>query len=94
MRGYEMYLTQDDLQRMMDVDIKTVELETLTDLNNITIDTKKSVTEKLSQLASQTDNLFVNRVGEYIVKVSYAKTNMTINDKFKNYISRLAEVNY
>lgn len=89
-----MYLTIEDLQRMSNVDIETVEPETLTDLNNITIDTKKSTSEKLSQFASQTNNIFINKVGDYIVKVSYAKTNMTINDKMKNYISRLAEVNY
>lgn len=89
-----MYLTIEDLQKMRAVDIETVEPESLTDLNDIVIDTGKSVISKLNQFASQTDNLFVNRVGEYIVKVSYADTKLTINDKMKNYISRLAEVNY
>ncbi len=89
-----MHLTKGDLERMQAVDIETVNPEDLTDLNDIIIDTSKSVPEKLRQFAEQTDNLFVNRVGKYVVKVSYADTDVTINDKMKKYIARLAEINY
>lgn len=89
-----MYLTMEDLERMKAVDIETVDRESLTDLNDIVIDTKKSVAAKLSQFASQTDNLFVNKVGDYVVKVTYMDTKFTVNDKMKNHIARLAEINY
>jgi patatin-like phospholipase/acyl hydrolase len=89
-----MELTRENIERMQSVDITTVNPSELTDLNDIVIDTGKSVPEKVRQFAEQTDNLFVNRVGEYVVKVSYAENGVSINDKLRRYIGRLGEVDY
>ncbi|MFP3155000.1 hypothetical protein LQZ18_11380 [Lachnospiraceae bacterium ZAX-1] len=90
----EMELTEKILEQMQSVPIMEVEIGTLTDLNDIHIDTAKPVHQKLAQFAAQTDNVFLNRVGEYVVKVSYADTGQTVNDKMKGYLKRLAEIKY
>ncbi|MFP3155433.1 hypothetical protein LQZ18_13595 [Lachnospiraceae bacterium ZAX-1] len=89
-----MELTEKILEQMQSVPIMEVDIGTLTDLNDIHIDTARPVHQKLVQFADQTDNLFLNRVGDYVVKVSYADTDQTINDKMKGYLKRLAEVKY
>ena len=85
-------LTAEDLQRMQEVDIRTVNIKDLTDLRDINVDTKLPVKEKLRAFAEQSNNLYIHRVGNYVVKVSFQKEGSTINDKMEEYIRRLAEV--
>lgn len=85
-------LTAEDLERMQEVDIRTVNIEDLTDLKDINIDTKLPVKEKLRSFAKQSSNLYIHRVGNFVVKVSFQKEGSTINDKMEEYIRRLAEV--
>ncbi|MDR2888398.1 MAG: hypothetical protein LBV33_00970 [Lachnospiraceae bacterium] len=89
-----MVLTKEKIESMKAVDILTVDPAELTDLNEVVIDTRKNVTDRISQYASQTNNLFINRVGDYVVKVSYANTGVTVNDKLKKHITKLAEIYY
>jgi len=87
-------LTIEDINRMKEVRIEDVSIEKLTDLRDIVIDTSKSVNYKLNQVAAQTDNLYINRFDDYIVKVTYADTNQTIDDRMRSHVSHLAEINY
>ncbi len=87
-------LTIEDINRMKEVRIEDVNIEKLTDLRDIVIDTSKSVNYKLNQVAVQTDNLYINRFDDYIVKVTYADTNQTIDDRMRSHVSHLAEINY
>ncbi len=57
-------LTLEDLKRMQEVDVRTVNIEDLTDLRDIEIDTKLSVEEKLRLFAEQTNNLYIRRIGD------------------------------
>ena len=61
-------LTLEDLKRMQEVDVRTVNIEDLTDLRDIQIDTKLPVEEKLRLFAEQTNNLYIHRIGDYVVK--------------------------
>ena len=83
-------LTNDELKKLAAVDVRTVDITTLTDLRDIEIDTKAPVEKKLASFAGQTNNLYVSRIGDYIVKVRYQKEGQTIDEKMKEYIRRLA----
>lgn len=89
-----MEITVEMLQVMRDTNIEDINIEELTDLRDIEIDSTKPVKDKLRQFASQTANVYVNRFDDYIVKVSYASNNLTINDKMRSYMKRMAEINY
>lgn len=87
-----MELTRERLAEMAAVDIRTVDIDTLTDLRDIEIDTKAPVKKKLAAFAEQTNNVYINRVGNFVVKVSFQESGPTINDKMEEYIRRLCEV--
>lgn len=87
-----MELTAKMLQKMAAVDIRSVDINTLTDLRDIEIDTKKPVPQKLAAFAEQTNNVYVHRIGAYVVKVRFQKEGPTIDDKMEEYLRRLAEL--
>ena len=85
-------LTREELERMADVDVRTVDLSALTDLRDIQIDTSLPVAKKLEAFASQTGNVYINRIGDYVVKVKFQKKGASMEDKMMEYLQRLAEV--
>lgn len=87
-----MELTKEKLQEMAAVDIRSVDINTLIDLRDIVVDTKKPVLEKLASFAGKTNNVYVHRIGNYIVKVRFQKEGPTIDDKMEEYPRRLTEI--
>ena len=87
-----MEITREKLEEMASVDIRSVNINDLTDLRDIVIDTKKPVAQKLASFAAQTNNIYVHRIGDYIVKVRFMKEGPTIDDKMEEYLRRLAEI--
>lgn len=87
-----MELTKERLEEMAAVDVRTVDISTLTDLRNIEIDTSLSVPQKLDAFARQANNIYVNRIGEYVVKVRFQKSGASINEKMAEYLQRLSEI--
>lgn len=85
-------LTDEELDLMASTDIRTVDINTLTDLGDIVIDTSLSVDEKLASFARQTKNVYVNRIGDYVVKVSFQKEGAGIDEKMEEYLRHLAEI--
>jgi len=87
-----MEITREKLEEMASVDIRSVDINSLTDLRDIVIDTKKPVAQKLASFAAQTNNIYIHRIGDYIVKVRFMKEGPTIDDKMEEYLRRLAEI--
>lgn len=85
-------ITDKELDAMEAVDVRTVDINTLTDIRDIKIDTKLPVEKKLELFAEQTNNLFVHRIGDYVVKVRFQKEGPTIDDKMEEYLRHLAEI--
>ena len=85
-------ITEEELDAMEAVDIRTVDINALTDIREIQIDTGLPVEKKLALFAEQTNNLFLHRIGDYIIKVRFQKEGPDINDKMEEYLRHLAEV--
>lgn len=85
-------ITDKELDAMETVDVRTVDINTLTDIRDIKIDTKLPVEKKLELFAKQTNNIFVHRIGDYVVKVRFQKEGPTIDDKMEEYLRHLAEI--
>ena len=83
-------ITDEELDAMAAVDVRTVDINTLTDIRDIKIDTNLPVEEKLASFAAQTNNIYVHRVGDYVVKVSFQKEGPGIDDKIEEYLRHLA----
>ncbi|HCT89863.1 MAG TPA: hypothetical protein DF613_00545 [Lachnospiraceae bacterium] len=87
-----MELTRERLEEMEAVDVRTVDISTLTDLRDIEIDTSLPVPKKLDAFARQANNVYVNRIGEYVVKVRFQKNGASIDEKMAEYLQRLSEI--
>ena len=85
-------ITDEELDAMAAVDDRTVDINTLTDIRDINIDTKLPVEEKLASFAKQTNNIYVHRMGDYVVKVKFQKEGPSIDDKMEEYLRHLAEI--
>ena len=87
-----LHITEEELDTMEAVDVQTVDINILTDIRDIQIDTKLTVEKKLALFAKQTNNIFIHRIGDYVVKVRFQKEGPTINDKMEEYLRHLAEI--
>ena len=85
-------ITDEELDAMAAVDVRTVDINTLTDIRDIKIDTKLPVEEKLAAFAGQSNNIYVHRIGDYVVKVKSQKEGPGIDAKMEEYLRHLAEI--
>ena len=64
-------------------------LESLVDLRDVKIDTSKSLDERMKSYVEQIHNPYLFKVGNTVVRVSYANTQATINDHFASLLASL-----
>lgn len=88
------FLDRKTLQEMQQVDIRKVSPDELVDICEVKIDTKQSVQKRVKAYVEQVQNPYLVRVGEYVVKISYSDCKETLNDRMKQYISKIAETKY
>lgn len=89
-----MLLDGKTLQELKRVNIKEVNPDELVDISEIEIDTKQSVQKRVKEYVEQVHNPYLVRVGEYVVKIGYSDCKETLNDRMKQYISKIAETKY
>ena len=89
-----MLLDGKTLQELKRVNIKEVNPDELVDISEIEIDTKQSVQKRVKEYVEQVHNPYLVRVGEYVVKLGYSDCEETLNDRMKQYISKIAETKY
>lgn len=64
-------------------------LESLVDIRDVKIDRSKPVEERMKSYVEQIKNPYLFKVGNTIVRVSYANTRATINDNFVNLLASM-----
>ena len=89
-----MLLDGKTLQEQKHVNIKEVNPDELVDISEIGIDMKQSVQKRVKEYVEQVHNPYLVRVGEYVVKIGYSDCKETLNDRMKQYISKIAETKY
>lgn len=82
------------LQELKRVNIKEVNPDEVVDISEIEIDMKQSVQKRVKEYVEQVHNPYLVRVGEYVVKIGYSDCKETLNDRMKQYISKIAETKY
>lgn len=78
-----------NLTEMRDVDIRTIDRETLVDINDIHVDKKLPREQRLADFISQIGNPYCYRCGKAVVKVSFANTDITLEDRLEQYLKTL-----
>ena len=64
-------------------------LDTLVDIRDVKIDGSDTLDERLRSYVEQVKNPYLFKVGNVVVRVSYANTQATLNDNFVNLLSSL-----
>ena len=84
--------TVKNLEYLASLDVKQVDIDSLTDLRGIQIDTKAPVTKKMESFLEQTNNPYIHRIGDYVVKVVFQKTGPTLDDRIGDCIRHMTEL--
>ncbi len=79
----------ENLNTFKNVDIRTVDKSTLTDIRSIKINLNDSPEKKMKDYIDQIKNLYCFLCNGYAVKVEFADTDRTIEDCFSDYIESL-----
>ena len=76
-------------EEMRNVDIRTVDPDTLVDVTKITIDESLPKEERLKQYLEKVKNPYCFRVGDVVVKCSYSNDGVTLRDRFEQLVRTL-----
>ena len=64
-------------------------LDSLVDIRDVKIDRSMSVEDRMKSYVQQIKNPYMFKVGNTVVRVSYANTQATINDNFVNLLASM-----
>ena len=64
-------------------------LDSLVDIRDVNIDRSMSVEDRMKSYVEQIKNPYMFKVGNTVVRVSYANTQATINDNFVNLLASM-----
>lgn len=64
-------------------------LNSLVDIRDVKIDRSMSVEDRMKSYVEQIKNPYMFKVGNTVVRVSYANTQATINDNFVNLLASM-----
>lgn len=79
-------LTKSELEQMKSVDIRTVDKDSLVDLDSVVIDTSQPIEERIKSFIAQVKNPYVFRIGDVAVKVNYADSGPSFTEVFESLI--------
>ena len=78
--------TREQIEAMQNVDIRTVDPDTLRDIRDVTVNTNLPKQERILDFIRQIGNPYCYRHGKYVVKVSFTDTDVTLEDRMLSYI--------
>lgn len=79
-------LTREAIQSMKDVDVRTVDPETLRDIRDVEVRPELPKRERILDFIRQIGNPYCYRHGKYVVKVSFTDTDVTLEERMLSYI--------
>ena len=82
-------ITLEELDRMKDVDIRTVDKADLVDIRDVRIDTGRPVRERMEDYIRQVHNPYCVKVGDAAVKVSFSGNGGSFEDRFEQMLAAM-----
>lgn len=79
-------LTAADITAMQNVDIRTVDPHMLRDIRDVEVNTELPKRERILDFIRQIGNPYCYRHGKYVVKISFADTDVTLEDRMLAYL--------
>jgi len=88
MKEIKKMLTVEELQKLRQERLDDVDINTLTDLKNISVDTSISKEKRVEKLLASGINPYLFRVGDMKIKVVYSNTGKTLSDIIENLVEK------
>ena len=79
-------LTSEELRAMQEVDVRTVNREALRDIRDVEINASLPKGERILDFIRQIGNPYCYRHGDYVVKISFTDTDVTLEERMLSYI--------
>ena len=79
-------LTCEELKAMQEVDVRTVNGEALRDIRDVEINASLPKGERILDFIRQIGNPYCYRHGDYVVKISFTDTDVTLEERMLSYI--------
>lgn len=79
-------LTASDIEKMQAVNLKTVDRSALKDIRDVHVNTELPKKERILDFIRQIGNPYCYRHGDYVVKIGFADTDVTLEDRMLSYI--------
>ena len=77
------------IEQLKNVDIRTVDRETLADIRDVVINPELPQLERMMDFIRQVKNPFCYRHGKAVIKISHADTEATLEDRLEKYFLSL-----
>ncbi|MEA5009062.1 DUF6870 family protein [Clostridium tyrobutyricum] len=77
------------IEEMKNIDIRTVEPSTLIDIKKIKVNTDLPIEERKKDFIRQVKNPYCFRCSNVVVKISFAETTATLEERLENYFKSL-----
>ena len=77
------------LEEMKNVDVRTVDRDSLVDINTIVIDESLSKEERAAEFLRQIKNPYCFRVGKAVVKNVYSDDGVSLEERFEQFARTL-----
>ncbi len=80
---------QQTVETLKNIDIHTVDPNTLVDIRDVKVNTDLPKQERLLDFVNQIKNPYCYKCGKAIVKISFAETEATLEDRLESYLLSL-----
>lgn len=80
--------TVDELEELRKVKLDEIEINSLTDLNSIAVDTSLPKEKRIKKILDSGINPYIFRVGNMKIKATYSNTGRTLSDIIENLIEK------
>ena len=77
------------VEEMKAVDIRTVDKDTLVDIRDVKIDRSLSKEERIRSFVEQVKNPYCFKCGDVAVKMVFADTDVSLEDRLEHYLRSL-----
>ncbi len=89
MNKYNIKELREKLNRCKNMDLKDVSLDDVDEISSIKIDKRKSSDERILDFLSKTKNLYIFKVNNRLVKISFSDNNRTADDALTSVLKNL-----
>ena len=89
MNKYNIKELREKLNRCKNMDLKDVSLDDVDEISSIKIDKRKSSDERVLDFLSKTKNLYIFKVNNRLVKISFSDNNRTADDALTSVLKNL-----